>query len=612
LLLLLLLLLLLSLLAMVYKLWTREDDARLWESRSTKSTAVLACEFDRSPGGIRSRLKHLQNPEHKAYQRLFGTTSTSTSAGAAAACAYDYACDASASSSGTIMLSTTNYYEEEAPPQVSATQQDFDSVLAQHGAYQSCVGATTTPKGLLPAPSNSFAGNSVSVRTAQGSSVQNSSNVTLNPEQQRTLQLSLTGRNMFLTGAAGVGKSFLLRHMVSILQSRCANGGDSVAVTASTGIAASHIAGVTLHSWAGIGIASGKDPAKLIQKVRNNRGASHRWRTTKTLVIDEISMIDGVLFEALDAIGKAVRGNSRQPFGGLQLILSGDFYQLPPVSLRYAGFVFSSNAWKNGNIIVAELTTVVRQEGDLKFVRILRELREGKCSSEVENILATCHVSRKKRSTDGIVPTKLYCTNKTVDSENNARLEGLPGMGQSFEAKDRFKGNYTRRVQTSLRQATDRKAPSVIRLKTGAQVMLLKNSPGWNLVNGSRGVVIGFDSNDERGKNTSYPIVRFTGGAIHTIEPFVVFQATTGGAMTREQLPIKLAWCLTVHKSQGMTLDRLELQLDDAFDYGQAYVALSRVQSLAGLWIKGKSVTQQMVKAHPDVIEFHRRHQHNF
>ena len=132
--------------------------------------------------------------------------------------------------------------------------------------------------------------------------------------------------------------------------------------------------------------------------------------------------------------------------------------------------------------------------------------------------------------------------------------------------------------------------------------MLLKNTPEWGLVNGSRGVVVRFDR-----KNPNFPIVLFSNGASHTIEPFEVFQASTGGAMTRKQLPLKLGWCLTVHKSQGMTLDRLELQLDDVFDYGQAYVALSRVTSLGGLWIKGTAITQNMVKAHPDVIEFHRK-----
>eukprot|EP00751_Fragilariopsis_kerguelensis_P050075 CAMPEP_0171035506 /NCGR_PEP_ID=MMETSP0736-20130129/40717_1 /TAXON_ID=186038 /ORGANISM="Fragilariopsis kerguelensis, Strain L26-C5" /LENGTH=204 /DNA_ID=CAMNT_0011479843 /DNA_START=292 /DNA_END=906 /DNA_ORIENTATION=+ len=202
--------------------------------------------------------------------------------------------------------------------------------------------------------------------------------------------------------------------------------------------------------------------------------------------------------------------------------------------------------------------------------------------------------------TDGIVPTKLYCTNKNVDAENKTELQKLQGRSEAYSSTDHFKGSYSTSIQTTLRQICDKKLPSRIQLKIGAQVMLLKNMPEWRLVNGSRGVVIDFDEN-----NKKYPVIRFANNTVRTITPFEVFQASAGGAMTRLQLPLKLAWCLTVHKSQGMTLDRLELQLDDAFDYGQVYVALSRVTSLAGLWIKGKAITQKLVKAHPDVIKFH-------
>lgn len=250
------------------------------------------------------------------------------------------------------------------------------------------------------------------------------------------------------------------------------------------------------------------------------------------------------------------------------------------------------------------MKTVIRQEGDLSFVRILRQLREGKCSKDTEALLATCHVSKKRRMMDGIVPTKLYCTNKNVDAENTAELQELTGRSESYRATDKYKGSYPASIRTTLQQSMEKKLPSILQLKVGAQVMLLKNMPEWKLVNGSRGVVIDFDKNKD---NKNNPLIRFANNSVRRITPFEVFQATSGGAMTREQLPIKLAWCLTVHKSQGMTLDRLELQLDDAFDYGQVYVALSRVTSLNGLWIKGKPITQKIVKAHPDVIEFHNR-----
>jgi ATP-dependent DNA helicase PIF1 len=521
--------------------------------------------------GIRSsRIDHLSNQEHaEEYQRLFGV--------------------------GTLTTTSSN------KASLAVTQPKYQSRSSINGSGS----GSGSGSGRGSRTKRKY--NDVDMKAAASAhdNNKNSNHIVLNTEQNAALQLVLTGRNIYLTGAAGVGKTFLLRQIVTQLQSQ---GDGDVAVTASTGIAASHIpSGTTLHSWAGIGIggSSGQlrgDASKLIQKVLNNRLICHRWRTTRTLIIDEISMIDGITFQSLDVIGKAVRRNQNRPFGGLQLVLCGDFYQLPPVSLRYGGFSFSSAAWKNGEIDIAEMKTVVRQKGDLDFISILRKLREGKCSNDIETILATCHVSMKKKSTDGIISTKLYCTNKNVDAENNNELKKLKGESQSYVSIDEFKGRYAHHVNTSLRQSMDKKVPAVIRLKIGAQVMLLKNTPEWKLVNGSRGIVVGFDK-----KNQNYPLIRFTNGLIHTVTPFETFQANSGGAMTREQLPIKLAWCLTVHKSQGMTIDRLELQLDDAFAYGQVYVALSRVTSLAGLWIKGKAITQKVVKAHPDVIEFHRK-----
>ncbi len=574
--------------------WSKEDDIRLW-SRRSKPIAVLAEEFDRSKGGIRSRLKHLQNPEHKAYQRLFGgsgvagggvvaggasvaggggggaSVAVSSSKGsfieavaaAAALRSYGHISTSSVASRSESSNSNSNLAMSMFPSSMStststSTLKSMPMPMPLH--HLSAASPRHFGYDVASVPTRNNNTSTTSKSDSNNNTCSSTSNVTLNPEQERVLQLALSGKNIFLTGAAGVGKSFLLRHIVKSLQDKYSNENSissysnsrysyssgrnetpnqKVAVTASTGIAASHIDGTTLHSWAGIGITSPKEVTKLIQKVSNNTSAARRWRSTKTLVIDEISMIDGQLFDALDAIGKQIRGNANQPFGGLQLVLSGDFYQLPPVSLRWgAGFPFSSRAWRNGNIIVSELMTVVRQSGDLNFVRILRELREGKCSTEAQALLATCHVCRKKRSTDGILPTKLYCTNKNVDAENKTQLNALGGTYKSYRSRDRFKGTYTNQVENSIQQVMEKKAPSLMQLKVGAQVMLLKNTPEWNLVNGSRGVVIGFDV---REKKKDLPIVRFTNGAVHTIEPFEVFQATPSGAMIREQLPLKLA-----------------------------------------------------------------------
>jgi len=395
------------------------------------------------------------------------------------------------------------------------------------------------------------------------------------------------------------------------------NNDQAVVVAAATGIAATHIGGVTIHSWAGVRLGKG-GPRVLVPRVLQNEAACQRWRKAQVLVLDEVSMIDGMFFESLDAIGREVRGCHTKPFGGIQLVLSGDFFQLPPVSLSSCGFAFESPAWSAAAVKMVELRTVVRQSGDQAFINLLNQIRVGKCPTEITEALEVCHVSRKPLPVDGIVPTKLYCTNRNVDEENNRKLGQLPGKEVLFKATDSFKGNYNRQVQGSISQVMDKKVPSELRLKVGAQVIITRNMPTCNLVNGSRGIVMSFeecksDFDNQRDSGFSaankklYPVVHFSNGVKMMVKEESVFQGGVSGAMVRTQLPLKLAWSLTVHKSQGMTIERAELQLDDAFDYGQVYVALSRITSLEGLWVRGGRVTQSVVKAHPKVMAFYQK-----
>ena len=255
-------------------LWTRENDIQLWNQRS-KSTAVLADIFGRSHGGIRSRLKHLQNPEHKAYQRRVGTTP--------------------ARRNNPAMRS-----QQQQQQQLSSQQQP--PLLPQQSGPNPRTKPSSSFHDWAPAAMHM----NTTVTTMVAAAAHDDENIVLlNSEQNAALQLVLTGKNVYLTGAAGVGKTFLLRHIVSQLQkaystTTTTTTGGGVAVTASTGIAASHLpsSATTLHSFAGIGLG-GRDVPKLIHKVRNNRAAHQRWKTTRTLIIDEISMIDGVLFQTL-------------------------------------------------------------------------------------------------------------------------------------------------------------------------------------------------------------------------------------------------------------------------------------------------------------------------
>ena len=435
----------------------------------------------------------------------------------------------------------------------------------------------------------------------------------LNAEQQVAAARIQSGANIFLTGAAGVGKSFLVHNLIQRLQQ--AHGEAAVAVTASTGVAALAIGGQTLHSWAGIGNGQGSI-SQLVSRVLANEQATERWRACASLVVDEVSMLEEEMMTKLEAIARCVRANG-QPFGGLQLLLVGDFFQLPPVGLSRGGvgFAFASPAWRVCGIETIALTTIVRQAGDTGFISLLGEVRRGICTMATAAQLAACHVDVKPMPSDGILPTKIACVNRRVDDENDAELDRLPGDALLYDAIDVFRqpvesDEAKQRLQADL----EGKAPARLFLKLGAQVVLTRNWPEKRLASGSRGVVVRFaesqrkqpEQEQSRRKVQPLPVVRFDSGPELEIgrSPF------TRGALQRLQLPLKLAWACTVHKSQGMTVSRAIVEAGDAFDFGQVYVALSRVSSLAGLWIRGSKVTQRVVKAHPDVLTFYEQ-QHN-
>ena len=329
--------------------------------------------------------------------------------------------------------------------------------------------------------------------------------------------------------------------------------------------------------------------------------ARNRWRAVACLVVDEVSMLDSVLLDKIEFVARNARG-SPQIFGGIKVIFCGDFFQLPPVGLGRFGvkFAFDSATWKNGQVKSIELVEPIRQfgSGTADFVSLLNEIRLGSCTSLTESLLASCHISKRALPNDGIIPTKLYCTNADVTDENLRHLDKLSGKATTFEARDEIRGSPE---LSQLASIMEKKLPAKIILKVGAQVMLCRNMPEFKLVNGSRGVVVDFIIDDA----SAFPIVQFDNGVKMPIRRSSEFVGKASAGLNRAQLPLKLAWALTVHKAQGMTISRAEVHLANAFDFGQVYVALSRVVSLGGLFLNGASVTQAVVKAHPDVVRFY-------
>eukprot|EP00249_Psilotum_nudum_P022354 c28482_g1_i3 orf=369-2429(-) len=435
--------------------------------------------------------------------------------------------------------------------------------------------------------------------------------ISLSMQQMKVLKAIAQLKSVFITGSAGTGKSYLLEFAVRILQRNY--GADSVFVTASTGLAACALGGTTLHSFAGIGLGMGSKEV-LADKVRSKRAVRKRWMDAKALIVDEISMIDGELFDKLEYVARVARSQlgKEKVFGGLQLIVTGDFFQLPPVSpenpQKY--FAFEADCWNRCFDLQIELTHVFRQS-DSDFVSMLNELRKGDCQSTTIKRLQGC-----MRPVDdcgsGIVLTRLYPRKVDVTRENDQKLNALNIDTFVFLAKDVGHSEF------AMRQLDNVRAVKELSLCVGAQVMLVKNlDTGLGLVNGARGVVVRFIPVDDKVasqfKNLAnsvspsgvWPVVRFACDSTERIvgpESWSVMEGDREIA-NRSQVPLILAWALSVHKCQGMTLDRVETDLSKAFDYGMVYVALSRVRCLDGLQLVG--FDPSLIKVHPKVVCFY-------
>jgi ATP-dependent DNA helicase PIF1 len=449
-------------------------------------------------------------------------------------------------------------------------------------------------------------------------------------EQQIAFNKYIQGQNIFITGPGGTGKSALIKYVKRNADSRC----KIIQVCALTGCASVLLEckAKTLHSWSGIGLGKGTIE-QLIKKIQKNKHSKALWKETDILVVDEVSMMSLKLFETLDAIGKSVR-KDRRPFGGLQLIFSGDFYQLPPVGDKddpdTSKFCFESEFWfttfpKQNHV---QLKRIFRQNDPI-YQNILNQVREGRLKRSTNDILLK-QVDKPANDALTIKPTKLFPTRNKVDSINASEMDKLDGDDLEFKIKYHGDLEMTAKERLQRTQFTPEqiknelqflksnlRCDEIIKLKIGSQVMCIVNielSNGEMLCNGSQGIVVRFSQE-------GVPVIRFsrTNTTSNTTDNSNSnsnsFEITMNShiwpsenipGIGVSQLPLILAWALTIHKAQGATLDVAEIDAgSNIFECGQTYVALSRVKSLEGLYLT--SYDPKKIRINKKVQEFYQQ-----
>jgi len=389
-------------------------------------------------------------------------------------------------------------------------------------------------------------------------------------EQETALSILKSGHNAYLTGSAGTGKTYLINQYIEYLRLRNV----PVAVTASTGIAATHIGGQTIHSWSGIGI---RDLITIddLEKIARNKQTRERLTGIQVLIIDEISMLSGKVLTGISDILKHFK-RSDLPFGGVQTILSGDFFQLPPVSREAMSnrekFAFMAPVWVASKLKVCYLTTQYRQGKDALAI-VLDEVRNKAVSDDTINLIQD---KMQETSTETDV-LRLFTHNADVDAMNEQRLTANENTLHTFLAQGKGNPKLVENLRNSVLAA-----PS-LGLKVGAKVMFVRNNPEKDYHNGTIGTVEGFEGEGD------WPKVLLLNGNSILAKPeeWTVVDEQENILASYQQVPLRLAWAITIHKSQGMTLDAAEIDLSKTFETGQGYVALSRLKNWNGLCLKG-------------------------
>ena len=389
--------------------------------------------------------------------------------------------------------------------------------------------------------------------------------------QDKALAILKSGQNVFLTGSAGAGKTYVLNQYIKYLKERKVG----MAITASTGIAATHINGQTIHSWSGMGIKDSISNAQL-RDLGKKQYIKKNMENVSVLIVDEISMLHKRQLEMLNDILMFFKENI-EPFGGVQVIFSGDFFQLPPISREEQAdkdkFCFMARAWTEAKLTVCYLTQQFRQN-DLDFNGILNEIRSRSLSKKSIRSLEETMYNQQT------IATKLYTHNADVDRINTEHLLELSSDLFTFHATATGNPNMFEMLKKSIL------APEILQIKIGAKVMLVRNNFDKGYSNGTLGKVEDITEDEE---GNEFPIIKtLDGKKIYLEKETWSIENEMGKTLASfEQFPLRLAWAITVHKSQGMTLDEAEVDLSKTFETGQGYVALSRVKSLDGLKLIG-------------------------
>jgi ATP-dependent exoDNAse (exonuclease V) alpha subunit len=401
--------------------------------------------------------------------------------------------------------------------------------------------------------------------------------MTLTESQQRAVDLVGEGKNIFISGSAGTGKSYTIEAIKEKYP--------YVYLTASTGIAAINIGGETLHRWSGI-----KPDHETVKNVTDKLWWEIRLKIEKAraILVDEVSMVSGSFIDLLDGVLKKIRRNN-SPFGGIQIVVVGDFLQLPPVGDEEL-FCFESQAWKDAKFEGVHLDKIFRQEKDTQFIDFLTRMREGKLNKEDFKVFEEkCCVDRPHEDY-----VRLYPTNKECDNINYSKLKELPDDIKEFHASakgDKYEIEWFFR-NSLIQERVD--------LKVGARVMMLKNTYiDFGVANGSTGTITGIFDNKVN--------VKFDNGENLIIErEYIPINKQIDGqsviVATIGQIPLRLSWAITIHKAQGMSLDKVYCDLERIFTHSQVYVALSRAKDMEHLYVE--NFRKEQISFHPSALDF--------